>query len=146
MRLTKRTESGVVDCAYCTGKHTADGKGCSPNCELWDKQMEKLCELEDLEEQGLLLKLPCKEGDTIYAIVTKCEAEEIPEDYPCLDVEIDMGCSECKYKDEYTIIDFPATWGIALGMALKERSFWKWGENAFATKEEAEAALERMGE
>ncbi len=26
----------------------------------------KLAEYEDLEEQGLLLKLPCKVGDTIY--------------------------------------------------------------------------------
>jgi hypothetical protein len=29
----------------------------------------KLKEYEDLEEQGLLLKLPCKVGDTIYEIV-----------------------------------------------------------------------------
>lgn len=27
---------------------------------------EKLCEYEDLEEQGLLLKLPCKVGSTLY--------------------------------------------------------------------------------
>ena len=30
--------------------------------------MEKLARYEDLEEQGLLLKLPCKVGDTIYRI------------------------------------------------------------------------------
>ena len=30
---------------------------------------EKLCEYEDLEEQGLLLKLPCKVGDTVYHVV-----------------------------------------------------------------------------
>ena len=29
---------------------------------------EKLCEYEDLEEQGLLVRLPCKVGDDIYAI------------------------------------------------------------------------------
>ena len=29
---------------------------------------EKLKEYEDLEEQGLLLRLPCKVGDTVYAI------------------------------------------------------------------------------
>ena len=29
---------------------------------------EKLCEYEDAEEQGLLLRLPCKVGDDIYAI------------------------------------------------------------------------------
>lgn len=34
---------------------------------------EKLKEYEDIEEQGLLLRLPCKVGDTVYAICT-CEA------------------------------------------------------------------------
>ena len=30
---------------------------------------EKLKEYEDLEEQGLLLRLPCKVGDTVYHVV-----------------------------------------------------------------------------
>lgn len=30
--------------------------------------VEKLCEYEDMEETGLLLKLPCKEGTLIYQI------------------------------------------------------------------------------
>lgn len=33
----------------------------------------RLAEYEDLEEQGLLLRLPCNVGDTVYAICT-CEA------------------------------------------------------------------------
>lgn len=32
------------------------------------KIIERLAEYEDLEEQGLLLRLPCKVGDTVYAI------------------------------------------------------------------------------
>ena len=32
------------------------------------KLAEHLKDYEDLEEQGLLLKLPCKMGDTVYAI------------------------------------------------------------------------------
>lgn len=35
--------------------------------------VQKLGEYEDLEEQGLLLRLPCKVGDTVYATCT-CEA------------------------------------------------------------------------
>ena len=35
------------------------------------KSIEKLAEYEDLEEQGLLIKLPCKVGDTIYRPVPK---------------------------------------------------------------------------
>ena len=34
--------------------------------------IDKLAEYEDLEEQGRLLILPCKEGDTIYKIVKFC--------------------------------------------------------------------------
>ena len=30
--------------------------------------IERLAEYEDLEEQGLLLRLPCKVGDTIYEV------------------------------------------------------------------------------
>lgn len=32
--------------------------------------VNKLAELEDLEEQGKLLILPCKPGDTVYLLVT----------------------------------------------------------------------------
>ncbi len=32
--------------------------------------LRKLAEYEDLEEQGLLLRLPCKVGDTVYCIMT----------------------------------------------------------------------------
>lgn len=35
------------------------------------KASEKLAEYEDLEDQGLLVRLPCKVGDTMYDIVGK---------------------------------------------------------------------------
>ena len=31
---------------------------------------ERLCEYEDLEEHGLLLRLPCKVGDTVWVITS----------------------------------------------------------------------------
>ena len=34
----------------------------------YNKLLTKLGEYEDLEEQGLLLRLPCKVGDTIYRV------------------------------------------------------------------------------
>ena len=40
----------------------------SNNAEYWLQAYFKLKDYEDLEEQGLLLKLPCKVGDTVYAI------------------------------------------------------------------------------
>ena len=33
------------------------------------KVIKKLADYEDAEEQGLLLKLPCKVGDTVYSVV-----------------------------------------------------------------------------
>lgn len=34
-----------------------------------EKLARKLAEYEDLEEQGLLLRLPCKVGDSIYSVI-----------------------------------------------------------------------------
>ena len=42
--------------------------------------MEKLTDYEDAEEQGRLIKLPCKVGDTVYLIknsekIAECKAD-----------------------------------------------------------------------
>lgn len=42
------------------------------------KIAEKLKEYEDLEEQGLLLRLPCKVGDTVYRINNGARKPIIP--------------------------------------------------------------------
>ena len=72
-RLTKRNEDGSVSsaidcpngCKYFTCS-MEEGQHCSHECEA--DYMCKLAKYEDLEEQGLLLKLPCKVGDTVYSI------------------------------------------------------------------------------
>ena len=43
--------------------------GCK-NCYI-QQVFKKLADYEDLEEQGLLVRLPCKVGDTMYGIVGK---------------------------------------------------------------------------
>lgn len=43
---------------------------CEPDCEEIDAVYRKLKDYEDLEEQGRLIKLPCKVGDTVYGINT----------------------------------------------------------------------------
>ena len=47
------------------------------NCEEGYCAMEKLADYEDLEEQGRLIKLPCKVGDDVYYILG------IPNKTPC---------------------------------------------------------------
>lgn len=39
------------------------------NAEYWLQVYFKLKDIEDLDEQGLLLRLPCKVGDTVYHIM-----------------------------------------------------------------------------
>lgn len=46
-------------------------RACEPDCEEIDAVYRKLKDYEDLEEQGRLIKLPCKVGDTVYVIVGK---------------------------------------------------------------------------
>lgn len=48
--------------------------------------IERLTEYEDLEEQGLLLRLPCKVGSTVYHIVNKriSEVENVDLFFICL--------------------------------------------------------------
>ena len=68
-RLTARDGFGTPYYPYCDNV-----KGCGgycAQCNFETKTMDKLAEYEDLEEQGLLLRLPCKVGTTVYIIVGK---------------------------------------------------------------------------
>lgn len=52
-------------------------RACEPDCEEIDAVYRKLKEYEDAEEQGLLLRLPCKVGTDVYYILG------IPNKTPC---------------------------------------------------------------
>ena len=73
-RLTKRDFSrikynerrSIMCSSYCD--NCSKGTG---DCNTMKKMINRLAELEDLEEQGLLVRLPCKVGDTMYDIVGK---------------------------------------------------------------------------
>lgn len=68
-------------------------RACEPDCEEIDAVYRKLKDYEDAEEQGLLLKLPCKVGDTVYVDSTILPIEDmecyedienkIPSYFPC---------------------------------------------------------------
>ena len=89
---------------------------------LWSmaELRERLKYYEDLEEQGRLLVLPCKVGDTVYEIIE----ETVPNRYFYINewkVQ-DVSTQSIKYADEWESYDY---------------------ENLYFTREEAEAALER---
>lgn len=57
----KNEETGISCSSFCN--NCSQGTG---NCKCVKEMVEKLAEYEDLEEQGKLLKVPCKVGDEIF--------------------------------------------------------------------------------
>ena len=93
---------------------------------------KKLAQYEDLEEQGLLVRLPCKVGDTVY-----CENEEY---------EIYQFYFRSENKTETPAIRFFAE--CMYNANCDDIDFWDYeiGKTVFLTREEAEAALRKMEE
>ena len=90
--------------------------------------IERLAEDEDLEEQGLLLRLPCKIGDVVYAVTRD-------------------------FISEYTICSIEAynegfffCWKCEKGIYINVRGFTNYqiGQDVFLTKAEAEQKLKEM--
>ena len=81
---------------------------------------EKLAHYEDLEEQGRLITLPCKIGDTVYGI-RRFHGDRI----------VKAG----------TVSEMYFSQNMKLVIVIKNLCRGFWGENIFGTKEEAEAAL-----
>lgn len=81
----------------------------------------KLKEYEDLEEQGRLIKLPCKVGDTVYVIVGKNISVQ----------KIQRATIDSEMKIEF---------------CTKRRGFalFNIGKTVFLTKSEAEAKLKEL--
>lgn len=105
---------------------------------------DKLADYEDAEEQGLLVRLPCKVGDTVYRICPKCNPKH------------DGSCEHCAWKgtggiggcavfgmwgdgqypaEKCTIVPWVASWH------RMETIIRFLGERIFLTREKAEAAL-----
>ena len=107
------------------------------NESYWLQVYWKLKAYEDAEEQGLLLKLPCKVGDTVYQhMITGLDEDKKPI-YKVFEARVfnytldSMNlcfCTETKDRYQYR----------------NEMPISAFGETVFVTKEEAEAALERM--
>lgn len=81
--------------------------------------LEELKRYKDMEEQGRLVVLPCKIGDTVYEIIE----ETVPNHYFYISEWMvqDVSMKAVMYADEWASYDY---------------------ENLYFTREEAEAALE----
>lgn len=123
---------------YSDGAHGAsDSLPCGENSYNYKNLLiEKLGEYEDLEEQGRLLKLPCKVGDTIYAVgVLGCETVE---QYKV--IKVDYHSNLATDRSEFYIVAF-STSNPKADIGFYDKEF---GKNVFLTKSEAEAKLKEL--
>ena len=100
---------------------------------------KKLCEYEDLEEQGLLLRLPCAVGSTVYLICSRysecSKYKERFDEYSC------QGCEEYEcdsHKEYYIHINH------SVSIEWIVRNLNNFGKTVFLTREEAEQKLKEM--
>ncbi len=96
--------------------------------------IRKLAEYEDLEEQGLLLKLPCKVGDTVYTNTSTQGWYFRKENRPYEAKIVFIGINGV---DNFMNIDF----GNSRMLQFK---FSDIGKTVFLTQAEAEEALKGM--
>lgn len=126
-RLTEKRDGQNVISLRQDGKTKwslcSAGMGDAPTKFLYGDHADRLAEYEDLEEQGKLLKLPVAVGDTVFIIVDKAEIL----DYIITSISV----------EKYSIFFFTKTHIFLLPDFEK---------NVFLTREEAEAALQKIKE
>lgn len=91
----------------------------------YNKLLTKLGEYEDLEEQGLLLRLPCKVGDTVYSIANdgKIYPVKATREVRIVNGVLHIICESCRYSDLVSYDDIGKTVFLTQGEAeqkLKE--------------------------
>lgn len=121
-RLTERNPSWINDELW--------ERACEPDCEEIDAVYRKLKDYEDLEEQGRLLKLPCKVGDTVYAIGFNNNKPIIYES-----VVLSILITEKEIAFNVKVNEF------GINSQLNQSMF---GKTVFLTKSEAEAKLKEL--
>lgn len=98
------------------------------NAEYWLQVYFKLKDFEELEEQGFLLRLPCKVGDKVYAITRDFVSE-----YTICSIEV--------YNEGFFF-----NWRCEKGIYINIRGFTNYqiGEDVFLTQAEAEEKLREL--
>ena len=132
---------------YSDGSHgVADNLPCGENSYQYKGLLlEALGKYEDLDEQGLLLRFPCKVGDTVYVVTSPFNVFD--------DIEYNENMKDEVYESYVSSVSFyesgeqyriyaKAT-NHFIGVYFRECDF---GKTVFLTKEEAEAKLKEMEE
>ena len=99
---------------------------------LTTRILQELKEYRDLEEQGLLLKLPCKIGDTVYQLINSHIYE-----YKVIGICFDIFQNKWMYEVAYQI-------GLEWFKTMCDFDAFGKSKTVFLTKEDAEKTLERL--
>lgn len=128
-RLTKISEIGNAYYPKCFEEPCCGmGECLDDNCSLMIDACKKLAEYEQLEEQGLLVRLPCKVGDMVY-VPTRNFISELR----IIMISVDMHGTYFRWMLNSGI--YPNLDGF---------SGSKLGKTVFLTREEAEKKLEEL--
>ena len=108
------------------------------NCKTIDDVIDKLAEYEDLEERGLLLRLPCKIGSEVWEIERQFWIDR-------------KGCKDCIYFGNDGLGDYcdydedsPPACTKIVPKRFNIRMLDDFGKTVFLTKSEAEQKLKEM--
>lgn len=161
-RLTKISEAGNAYYPKCFEEPCCGmGECLDDNCSLMIDACKKLAEYEQLEEQGLLVRLPCNVGDIVYV-----DSEILPiEDMECYE-DID---NKIPSYFQGRVVSFRFAKRNWVKIAVKAKWLYEWiddetgpesdyieceknftislsmiGKTVFLTHEEAEKKLEEM--
>ena len=132
-RMTKIIDGIVIDaCGNC--ENVRNPQGCTEH-KCYEIMKNRLAELEDKIEQGTLVGLPCKAGDTLYKVVNdkrvkhpiECKVVGL---WICIRTE-DSNIHLAKYTDGVFEYSFSVP-------------FSEIGKTIFLTKADAEAKLAQL--
>lgn len=142
-RLTKISEIGNAYYPKCFEEPCCGmGECLDDNCSLMIDACKKLAEYEQLEEQGLLVRLPVKIGDDIYKIPSKANYD--------LNVLNGYKANNRVYHQKvYSIVFSQRGWFVQCDKESIHAPNVicldvEYGKTWFLTREEAEKKLEEM--
>ena len=96
--------------------------------------INKLAEYENAEEEGLLLRLPCRPGDVVYVVGTKCLSGLY--DIECDTYDEDTECP-CHLKNEWTVFKKEVNLEFLVKMTANKLSNFILGETVFMHSDDA---------
>lgn len=125
-RLTKRTTCGTANLAYPESCYFKSGAKDQIAVSAYRQQaIERLAEYEDMEEQGLLVRLPCRIGATVYRFQRYFNDATLKSEIKIKPCVVESVSTKCIITTDHMVMLFS-----------------NFGKTVFLTCEEAEKALE----